>query len=77
MTHPEEVIQPYRDLVEQAILDSADKWRYRRAVALLPALRAAYEAVGEPGAFGQYLAELRIAHKRRPTFLKTLDAAGL
>lgn len=30
-THPAEVIQPYRDLVEQAILNSADKRRYRRA----------------------------------------------
>ncbi|MDG4801461.1 DUF6880 family protein [Micromonospora sp. WMMD980] len=77
VTHPEEVIQPYRDLVEQAILNSADKRRYRRAVALLAALRAAYQAAGETAAFGRYLAELRIAHKRRPTFLKTLDAAGL
>lgn len=77
VTHPEEVIQPYRDLVEQAILNSADKRRYRRAVALLAALRAAYQAAGEAAAFGRYLAELRIAHKRRPTFLKTLDAAGL
>ncbi|SIM82176.1 hypothetical protein SAMN04489832_2300 [Micromonospora cremea] len=76
-THPEEVIQPYRDLVEQAILNSADKRRYRRAVALLPALRTAYEAAGEHGAFGRYLAERRIEHKRRRTFLKTLDAAGL
>lgn len=75
--HPAEVIQPYRDLVEQAILNSADKRRYRRAVALLAALRAAYQAAGEAAAFGRYLAELRIAHKRRPTFLKTLDAAGL
>ncbi|PMR62623.1 hypothetical protein C1A38_02385 [Verrucosispora sp. ts21] len=75
--HPAEVIQPYRDLVEQVILNSADKRRYRRAIALLPALRAAYQAAGEPAAFGRYLAELRIAHKRRPTFLKTLDAAGL
>ncbi|WP_319459345.1 DUF6880 family protein [Micromonospora sp. RTP1Z1] len=76
-THPKEVIQPYRDLVEQAILNSADKRRYRRAVALLTALRAVYQAAGEPTTFGRYLAELRIAHKRRPTFLKTLDAAGL
>ncbi|RZT77828.1 hypothetical protein EV382_0993 [Micromonospora violae] len=77
VTHPEEVIQPYRDLVEQAILDSADRRRYRRAIALLPALRAAYQATGEHAVFGKYLAELRVEHKRRPTFLKTLDAAGL
>jgi hypothetical protein len=53
--HPAEVIQPYRDLVEQSILNSADKRRYQRAVALLPALRAAYQAAGEPTAFPQYL----------------------
>ncbi|MGC5023005.1 DUF6880 family protein [Micromonospora sp. DT47] len=76
-THPAEVIQPYRDLVEQAILNSADKRRYRRAVVLLTALRAVYQAAGEPAAFPRYLAELRIEHKRRPTFIKTLDAAGL
>jgi hypothetical protein len=76
-THPEEVIQPYRDLVEQTILDSADKRRYRRAVALLTVLQRVYQAAGEPGAFGRYLAELRVDHKRRPTFLKTLDAAAL
>ncbi|MGV9372354.1 hypothetical protein [Micromonospora tulbaghiae] len=57
--HPEEVIQPYRDLVEQAILNSADKRRYRRAVALLAALRAAYQAAEEAAAFGRYLAEMR------------------
>ncbi|WP_405434910.1 hypothetical protein [Micromonospora sp. NBC_00617] len=71
-THPEEAIQPYRDLVEQAILNSADKRRYRRAVALLPALRAVYQAIGEHAAFGQYLAELRVEHKRRPTFLNPI-----
>ena len=77
VTYPAGVIQPYRDLVEQAILNSANKRRYRRAVALLSALQAAYQADGLPAAFPPYLAELRVEHKRRPTFLKTLDAAGL
>jgi hypothetical protein len=75
--HPADVIEPYQDLVERYVLDSADKRRYRRAVALLPALRAVYRAVGEPEAFSAYLADLRVRHKRRPTFLKTLDAAGM
>jgi hypothetical protein len=75
--HPADVIEPYQDLVERHVLDSADKRRYRRAVALLPLLRAAYRAAGEPDAFPQYLADLRARHKRRPTFLKTLDAAGM
>ncbi|MBM0239318.1 hypothetical protein JNW88_23185 [Micromonospora sp. ATA32] len=48
VTHPAEVIRLYRDLVGLAILNSADKRRYRRAVALLPALRAAYQAAADP-----------------------------
>jgi uncharacterized Zn finger protein len=75
--HPAEVIEPYRDLVERCVLDSADKRRYRRAVALLPTLRAAYRAAGDPAAFSAYLGELRSRHRRRPTILKTLDSAGL
>jgi uncharacterized Zn finger protein len=75
--YPADVIEPYQDLVERHILDSADKRRYRRAVALLPALHAAYRAAGQPEAFPQYLADLRVRHKRRPTFLKTLAATGL
>jgi uncharacterized Zn finger protein len=64
-------------MVERYIHDSTDKRRYRRAVALLPALRAAYTATGEPAAFPAYMADLRLRHKRRPAFLKTLDAADV
>jgi hypothetical protein len=77
VSHPADVIGPYQDVVERYIRDSTDKRRYRRAVALLPALRAAYTATGDPAAFPAYLADLRLRHKRRPTFLKTLDAASI
>jgi hypothetical protein len=76
-SHPADVIGPYQDMVERYIRDSTDKRRYRRAVALLPALRAAYTATGDPAAFPAYMADLRLRHKRRPTFLKTLDAASI
>ncbi len=77
VSHPADVIGPYQDMVERYIHDSTDKRRYRRAVALLPALRAAYTATGEPAAFPAYMADLRLRHKRRPAFLKTLDAADV
>jgi hypothetical protein len=64
--HPADVIAPYQGLVEQGVLDSADKHRYRRAVVLLPALRAAYQAAGDPDAFPRYLADLR-ASAQAPT----------
>ncbi|XVU23582.1 hypothetical protein ACQPZJ_41035 [Actinoplanes sp. CA-054009] len=74
-THPAEVIGPYQELIERRALTSGDKQRYRRAVALLPALREAYSAAGDPGGYATYLADLRVRHARRPTFLKTLEAA--
>jgi hypothetical protein len=77
VSHPADVIGPYQDMVERYIRDSTDKRRYRRAVALLPALRAAYTATGDPAAFPAYVADLRLRHKRRPAFLKTLDAASI
>lgn len=75
--HPGEVIGPYQEMVERHVLDSYDTHRYQRAVALLPALASAYQASGDSAAFPAYLADLRLRHKRRPTFLRTLDAAGL
>ena len=77
VSHPADVIGPYQDMVERYIRDSTDKRRYRRAVGLLPALRAAYTATGDRAAFPAYIADLRLRHKRRPRFLKTLDAADV
>jgi uncharacterized Zn finger protein len=75
-SHPENVIQPYEDLIEDHVLDSRDARRYRRAVAYLPALHGAYTATGRPEAFTTYLTALRQRHKIRPAFVKTLDAGG-
>lgn len=74
--HPEDILTAYHDLIESHVLNSADKHRYRRAVALLPTLRDAHAKAGDPAAFTTYLEGLRARHTRRPTFIKTLDAAG-
>jgi hypothetical protein len=64
-------------MIERHILDSSDKQRYRRTVALVGTLSDAYTAVGDPIAFPAYLTDLRVRHARRPTFIKALDAADL
>lgn len=76
VTHPGEVVKAYQQVIENQILDSRDKHRYRRALPLLAAMRDAYRACGDRTTFPAYLTELRVRHKRRPTFLKTLDRAG-
>jgi hypothetical protein len=75
--HPKDVLTMYQDMIEHQVLNSADKHRYRRAVALLSALRDAYATADDRAAFTTYLENLRARHTRRPTFIKTLDAANL
>lgn len=76
-THPVDVREPYRSLIDTQLLDSHDKRRYDKAIALLRRLRDAYAATGETAQFGAYLSGLRAEHRRRPTFLTKLDAACL
>lgn len=75
-TSPADVVGPYRMLIGRHILDAADKRRYQRAIALLPRLHAAYQAIGDTDAFSTYIGQLRTEHKRRPTFRAQLDATG-
>jgi uncharacterized repeat protein (TIGR03917 family) len=65
-THPADVIDPYRTLIETYILDPTDKHRFRRAIALLPLLRSAHESLGDAAGFASYVERLRMEHKRRP-----------
>ncbi|GAA3780298.1 hypothetical protein GCM10022225_80730 [Plantactinospora mayteni] len=76
-THPAEVREPYRALIDAQLLDSYDKRRYDKAITLLCSLREAYTATSETARFDAYLRALRAEHKRRPTFLAKLDAARL
>jgi hypothetical protein len=71
---PADVVEPYRQLIEQDVLDSGDKWRYERALKLVPPLQAAYRALGDDDGWTQYLDDLRDRHRIRPTFLRTLAA---
>lgn len=64
---------PTGRLIERHILDSGDKWRYERALKLLPPLHAAHRALGDDEGWNQYLDALRDRHRTRPTFLRTLD----
>jgi uncharacterized Zn finger protein len=72
--YPADVVAPYQDMIERHILNSSDKQRYRRAVALLSILSDAYTAAGDSLVFSAYLTDLRVRHARRPTFIKTLDS---
>jgi hypothetical protein len=58
-TRPQDVVQPYRALVERHLLDSRDKWRYERALKLLTPLRAAHLSLGDNAGWTQYLDGLR------------------
>ena len=62
----------YRSLVGTvARTDAEHPERWALAV-----LRDAYRARGDRTTFPAYLTELRVRHRRQPTFLKTLDTAG-
>jgi hypothetical protein len=73
-TYPADVLEPYRRLIEGHILDSGDKWRYERALKLLPSLHAAHRALGDDDGWSRYLDDLRDRHRIRPTFLRKLAA---
>lgn len=60
-----------------AILVETDRRAYRRAVGILKQAYVAAEAAGETDAFAADVARLREVHRRRPTFIATLDKAKL
>lgn len=76
-THPGDVLAPYRKLIETRVLVTAGKRSYQAAVSLLRDLRAAHLATGDAAGFSAYIGQLRTEHRRRPTFIAHLDAAGL
>jgi hypothetical protein len=80
-SHPEDVLLPYQELIEAKIDDPRDlKWRYKRAVTMLKALKTAYRRAHGPAGeaeFTAYLAALRDTHRRKPAFVKLLNQAHL
>ena len=76
-THPRDVIEPWQQLIQRRLDASTDKYRYRKAITMLRQLRDAYRATGNAPGFGTYLDGLRDRHKRKTSFIATLDRANL
>ncbi len=75
-SHPSEALIVYTRVVDEILVET-DRRAYRRAVQILKQARAAAQAAGETDAFEANVARLRELHRRRPTFIATLDKAKL
>ena len=76
LSHPSEALIVYTRVVDEILVET-DRRAYRRAVQILKHARAAAQAAGETDAFAANVARLREVHRRRPTFIATLDKAKL
>ena len=74
--HPEESLVIYRESVESAVLQGTD-YGYRRAVELLGRIRHVMRRLDRAEELASYLAAIRLAHKRKNSFVRLLDAARL
>lgn len=73
-SHPGQALAVYQRVVDE-ILVQTDRRAYQHAVRVLKQARAAAEAAHQTDAFAANLARLRDVHRRRPTFIATLDKA--
>jgi tetratricopeptide (TPR) repeat protein len=76
-THPQDVIEPWQQLIQRRLDAGTDKYRYGKAIKMLRQLRDAYRATGDALGFGTYLDRLRDQHKRKTSFIAKLDRANL
>ena len=78
LTHPAETLPIYRAEIAR-VLTVADVHDYYEAADLLLAMRAATERDGSEAeaGFAQFLAAVRVQHKRRSRLLSILTAAGV
>ncbi len=76
LSHPGEALAVYARVVDEILVET-DRRAYRRAVRILKQARVAAHNAGETDAFAANVARLREVHRRRPTFIATLDAAKL
>ncbi|MEA2272764.1 MAG: hypothetical protein QOI98_1472, partial [Solirubrobacteraceae bacterium] len=76
LSHPAEALIVYTRVVDEILVET-DRRAYRRAVQILKHARVAAQAAGETDAFAANVARLREVHRRRPTFIATLDKARL
>jgi uncharacterized Zn finger protein len=72
-SQPEEAIALYRRVVDP-IVERKNNQAYAEAAAVMRAARTLYVALGRAQAFGDWLAEVRLAHKPKRNFIKLLDA---
>lgn len=75
-SHPSEALTVYTRVIDEILVET-DRSAYRRAVQILKQADAAAQAAGETDAFAANVARLREVHRRRPTFIATLDKAKL
>jgi hypothetical protein len=75
-SHPSEAPIVCTRVVDEILVET-DRRAYRRDVQILKHARVAAQAAGETDAFATNLARLHEVHRRRPTFIATLDKAKL
>ena len=73
--HPTDVLGPLARMIELAVEQAGDKYRYPKAVKALKRLRDDYERAGDAAGFGAYLDGLRERQRRKYSFIAKLDAA--
>lgn len=74
-THPADAIPIFEEEIRE-LLQQANRRNYKAAAARLKFLRTVCDRV-DPQRFESFVADLREEHRRRPTFIKELDRAGL
>lgn len=73
--HPADVLGPLARLIELAVEQAGDKYRYPKAVKALKRLRDDYERAGDAAGFDAYLDGLQERQRRKYSFIAKLDAA--
>lgn len=76
ITDPADALAVYIGAVDE-ILVVTDRRAYQRAVRILKEARTAAEGAGRTDAFAAEINRLRETHRRRPTFIATLERAKL
>ena len=73
--HPADVIRPYGDLIEIGLERASDKYRYPKAIKAIKRLQDVYRRADDEPGFAAYLADLRERHRRKTSFISSLDKA--
>ena len=74
--HPDDALAIYRRQIDRT-LASTGPHVYREVVELLTRMRALWQRSGRQSEYDQCVSTLRSAHRKKRTFLRLLDGAGL